>query len=531
MLRSLRFRLVLISTLVSGAAIAGLGFVSWHLMMRAVRESTDVRLEGIAGRLIRDVNPWADQTSLGELFAGNHSEELATGLLALKAAELRDEFVTLGASGWTDGFDAALPGTFPVPDPNPMRRPEPRRGGPGGPGRDPHRGPPDRPEGPGGPPEPGAPPEGPDGPGGPGRPGGEFGGPFDGPPGRHEDGRRLVEYQDAVIAGNPWRIVAVQERGFAVFAGIDFHRANPGLAQLRHGLLLGTPLALCLVALGGWLVAERAMRPLRHLSAAAERISVEALGERMPEDPHSDPEIARLTAVLNAMMDRLEIAFAHANRFSADVSHELKTPVAVMQGEIETALRECTPGSPEESALLVLRGELSRLKSIIGSLLMLSRADVGNLIQRRETFSLSSELEALAEDAEILCEGAGVRFESEIEPDLTFEGDPVLLRQALLNLLNNGVKFNTGGGYVRITAARGGEGLVIAVENSGPGIAEEDRARVFDRFFRGDRARSREVDGFGLGLSLAKVIIEGHGGRLLLEETSPELTRFAVRLP
>lgn len=521
MLRSLRFRLVLISTLVSGAAIAGLGLVSWHLMMRAVRESTDIRLEGIAGRLIRDVNPWADGESLGELFAENHSAELASGMLALKAAELREEFVTLATSGWTEAFDAALPGAFPVPDPDPMRRPGPRRGGPGGPGRDPHPGPPDRPDGPGGHPDPG----------GPGRPGTEFGGPFDAPPDRHEGGRRLLEYQDAMINGNPWRIVAVQERGFAIFAGIDFHQANPGLAQLRQGLLLGTPLALCLVALGGWIVAERAMRPLRHLSAAAERISVEALGERMPGDPHSDPEIVRLTAVLNAMMDRLEVAFAHANRFSADVSHELKTPVAVMQGEIETALRECAPGSPEESVFLVLRGELSRIKSIIGSLLMLSRADVGNLIQRRETFSLSAELGALAEDAEILCEGAGVRFESDIAPDLSFEGDPVLLRQALLNLLNNGVKFNTEGGYLRITAARGGDGLVIAVENSGPGIAEEDRDRVFDRFFRGDRSRSRDIDGFGLGLSLAKVIFEGHGGRLLLEETSPERTRFAVHLP
>ena len=307
MFRSLRLRLVLISTFVSGVAIAGLGFVSWHLMMRAVRESTDVRLDNIAGRILRDVNPWADEESLREIFNQSHAEELSSGQLVLKAAELRDGFVTLGQSGWTEAFDAALPREVPEPDPNPIRRPEPRRGGPGGRAR------PEPPPGPGPSDPPPGPEGGPGGPDGPGRPGGPpddaFGQPFDGPPARLDGGPRIVEYHDALIDGRTWRVVALQERGFAVFAGIDFEKANPGLAQLRHGLLLGTPFALCFVALGGWLVAERAMRPLRRIAATAERISVAALGERMPENPHSDPEIARLTAVLNAMMDRLEIAW------------------------------------------------------------------------------------------------------------------------------------------------------------------------------------------------------------------------------
>jgi signal transduction histidine kinase len=279
------------------------------------------------------------------------------------------------------------------------------------------------------------------------------------------------------------------------------------------------------------LVASRALRPLRRLSATAERVSAEALDARMPEDRISDPEIAKLTSVLNAMMARLEVAFAHANRFSGDVSHELKTPITVMQAEIETAQRECEPGSREEAALDVLRGELSRLKSIINSLLMLSRADVGNLIQKRERFSLSEELEAVAEDAAILSEPAEVRFEAEIEPGLFVEGDPVLLRQALLNLVNNGIEFNVEGGFVRMKAVRNGKWLAVSVENSGPGIAEEDRARIFDRFYRADRSRSREVDGFGLGLSLAKGIVEGHGGLLDLAESTGEITRFVVTLP
>lgn len=505
--------------LVSGLAIAGLGLVSWHLMMRAVRESTDVRLEGVAGRLIRDVNPWADEESMGELFDANHRDEISEGLLAISARDFYKEERIIGSAGWSDAMEAALPGEFPVPDPDPVRRPEPRRRGGGPPGGPDGRGSPPPPDEFGGPPpesRDGPPPEGPDGPEGPRGPG---------------HGGRITEYTDAVVAGEPWRFISVQERGFGILAGMQLSKANPGLEHLRRGLLLGAPIGVFLVGFGGWLVAERAMRPLRRLTETARQVSARALDARMPEDPHSDPEIEKLTGVLNAMMGRLEAAFAHANRFSADVSHELKTPIAVMQAEIETALRECEAGGREESAMVVLLGELGRLKSIIASLLLLSRADVGHLIQKRDPIALSDELGAIAEDAGILCDQAGVSFSSLIVPDLQVTGDAVLLRQALLNLLGNGVKFNTEEGYVRMIANRAGDHIRIAVENSGPGIAGEDREKIFDRFFRGDRSRSRGVDGFGLGLSLAKVIIEGHGGTLALEEATSGMTRFVVMLP
>jgi heavy metal sensor kinase len=501
--------------LVPGLVIAGLGLVSWHLMMRAVRESTDVRLEGVAGRLIRDVNPWADEESMGELFDANHRDEIAEGLIAISVRDFFEGERIIGSAGWSEVMESALPAGFPVPDPDPVRRPEPRRRGGGPPGGPEGRGgpPPDEFGGP--PPEDreGPPPEGPEGPHGPGH------------------GARIIEYTDAIVAAEPWRFISLQERGFGVLAGMQLSKANPGLEQLRRGLLLGAPIGVFLVGFGGWLVAERAMRPLRRLTETARQVSARALDARMPEDPHSDPEIEKLTGVLNAMMGRIEVAFAHANRFSADVSHELKTPIAVMQAEIETALRECEAGGREESAMVVLLGELGRLKSIIASLLLLSRADVGHLIQKRDAVDLSDELEAVAEDAGILADQAGVTFSSLIVPDLRVTGDAVLLRQALLNLLSNGVKFNTEEGFVRMTANRAGDHVRIAVENSGSGIAGEDREKIFERFFRGDRSRSRGIDGYGLGLSLAKVIVEGHGGTLALEKATSELTRFVVMLP
>lgn len=231
------------------------------------------------------------------------------------------------------------------------------------------------------------------------------------------------------------------------------------------------------------------------------------------------------------MMDRLEKGFSHATRFSADVSHELKTPITVMQAEIETALRECEAGSPEETRMLVLREEANRLKSITRSLMLLSQADVGELIRRSDPIDLSMEVESLVEDAEIMAESAGVSIESAIEPGISIRGDSTLLQQALLNLVNNAIKYNREGGIVRFELRSEKEGVLVSVENTGPGIGHADAGRVFDRFFRADRARSRGVDGFGLGLSLAQAVIEGHGGGIRLARSDEEWTRFEVTLP
>lgn len=498
-MRSLRTRLVLISTLVSGLVIVGLGLVSWQLMMRVMRESVDLRLEGVGSRLIQHIRPNADEARLLEEFKVSYEDELAKGNLVLNAQDFFDGGHTLASIGWSEAIKNTLPETFPEQDSDPIRHPRPEFGGPGMEAGMPP--PDDRP------------------------PGGPHGEPPIGP------GDRLIEFTDATINGQQWRFIAVQERGIGLLAGLNFTQANPGLILLRRGMFFGIPFALCLVGLGGWIVADRALRPLRRISDTAQRISVEALNERMPEEPHSDPEIVKLTSVLNAMMQRLEVSFVHVNRFSADVSHELKTPIAVMQGEIESSLRECAPGSAEESAFVVLRIELSRLKSIISSLLMLSQADVGKLIIKNEPFSLSGELDALAEDAEILCDIVSVNFDAEIETGLAGSGNAILLRQALMNLISNGVKFNTQEGYLRLLATRSGDFTEIVVENSGQGISEENLEKIFDRFFRGDRSRSRGIDGFGLGLSLARVIVESHRGTLILEDASPERTRFVVRLP
>ena len=518
-MRSLRTRLVLISTLISGIAIVGLGGFSWYFMQRAVRESTDLRLEGIASRMIREIHPRADWDAFKERLNFSHGDETEKGILLVSVRETSDPARVITSIGEIGPVEAALPTAIFQLNPENAEPSGPGADRPGpyqeapedpagdfrpGPPRDDH--PPHRPEHPGGPEREHHPPSSP----------------------RHPD--RLIAFSNASVGSEQWRFIAMQERGFHLLVGLNFSRSNPGLSLLGRSLLAGIPAAICLIGFGGWLVADRALRPLQKITETAARITVQDLSERMPENPHSDPEIARLTEVLNGMMDRLELSFTHAIRFSADASHELRTPIAVMQGEIESALRDCKPGSTEENAMLVLREELNRLKSIIRSLMMLSQADAGGLLRESEPVSISRELHILSEDADVLSAEAGVTSGFTINEGLETSGDPVLLRQAFLNLINNAIKYNVDGGFVRVSARAENENIIVEVVNSGPGISDDDKDRVFDRFYRADRSRSRGVDGFGLGLSLTKAILESHGGRVTLEDAAPGETRFVVIL-
>jgi heavy metal sensor kinase len=295
--------------------------------------------------------------------------------------------------------------------------------------------------------------------------------------------------------------------------------------------LIGIPVAIALIGLGGWLVVDRAMRPVREIAEAAAHITARDLSARIEGSRNSDPEFEHLVNVLNGMMERLELGFSHANRFSADVSHELKTPITVMQGEIESALRGCEAGTEEEDRLLLLREEANRLKSIIRSLMLLSQADVGELIQKSDPINLSAELQGLVEDAEVLSGESEIEIRSQIDDEITVRGDMTLMRQAFLNLINNAIKYNEPGGYVRISLSRDGDDAKIEVENSGKGIPEDARAKIFDRFFRADESRSRHIDGYGLGLSLTQAIVEGHGGSVQLADTKGDVTRFVISLP
>jgi two-component system, OmpR family, heavy metal sensor histidine kinase CusS len=229
-------------------------------------------------------------------------------------------------------------------------------------------------------------------------------------------------------------------------------------------------------------------------------------------------------------MDRLEKSFHQATRFTADASHELKTPLTIMQGELENALQVAPAGSNEQQVFNNLLEQTQRLKNITRNLLLLAQADSGQLKLSPEVVELSELLENAIEDARILGSEPELTFDVQVEPNLRVQGDRILLSTAIHNLLGNAVKYNQPHGQITLQARSEGGQLSIVIGNTGPGISKEDQPRLFERFFRGSPRSGRRPDGIGLGLSLAREIIRAHGGEIALEESRVGWTCFKVEL-
>ena len=350
------------------------------------------------------------------------------------------------------------------------------------------------------------------------RPGGPGGPPPFAPP----------RFLTRTTADATWRIGATALPESRIAVGLNIDGFLREMVRIRNAFLAAVAIGLAFIALGSWFVATRALQPVRTLTGTMEGITARGLAQRIPEGDEAE-EFRRLVAVFNAMLDRLERSFRQAVRFSADASHELKTPLAVMQGELEQALNSAQDESREQQTAGRLLDEVRHLTSIVEKLLLLSRADSGRLELASGRVDLTALLESLSEDCLLLA--PDLRLDAGTQPDVTVAGDPELLPQAFRNLVDNARRYNRPEGHIGITLARDDDGIVCRIVNTGPGIAEEDRPRVFERFYRGDDARNRAVGGLGLGLSLAREIVVAHGGTLVLEDGSPDRTTFTVRLP
>ncbi len=341
---------------------------------------------------------------------------------------------------------------------------------------------------------------------------------------------KIPEFMTLTTYDGSWRIGRLGGDDFTLIIGLDATPTEAEIRQLQLAFLLALPVALALVGSGGWIVAGRALQPLRMISETAADVTSAGMDRRIPVSDE-DPEIRRLIDTLNHMMDRLEQSFRQATRFSADASHELKTPIAIMRGELENALHESAPGSREQKLLNSLLDETQRLAGITRSLLLLSRADAGQLIPAFEQVHLSQLLPELLEDTEVLAAEADLELQTQTAPGIRVMADPLLLRSALLNVLINAVKYNEPGGFIRVNLEADANQARISIANSGPGIPTDEQALIFDRFQRADHSRERRIDGIGLGLSLTREILHAHRGSVELEESRPGLTRFVIHLP
>jgi two-component system heavy metal sensor histidine kinase CusS len=338
-----------------------------------------------------------------------------------------------------------------------------------------------------------------------------------------------ANFLTTAVNGSTWRVAITGNPYTTLVLAANLDESALDLQRLRHRFLMVLPLVLLLVGTGAWWLAKRALGPVAALTRAAETITAQGLDQRIAAPVH-DREFQRLVTVFNSMMDRLEQAFHQARRFSADASHELKTPLALLQAELEQALHTAPSGSTQQQTYSSLLDDIHRLKAILEKLLLLSLADSGRLALERTTTDLSAMIANVIEDCAALA--PTLQLEAVIAPDVRVNADAVLLEQALQNLLNNAVKYNRADGLIRVSLRTEAGVATVTVGNSGPGIPESDRPRVFERFFRSDPARRRDrASGAGLGLSLSREILRAHGGDLILDRNESDWTEFVVKLP
>ena len=519
-MKSFRLKLAVIMALVPSVIVLAFGLVAWWTLHRQMLTSLDLKMTLPGNALSRQVSPDTDTSKFQEWSQAFLEGVPAGGRLVSWVLVMNNRSGEVLSASDKGIADVKVLNSYLPKDSDfvkvPRMDPPSRRGEPRGRQRPPgfEDGPPPRRGRGGGPP-----------PSKPKRGGGER------RPSDRGDYRPPVFFSTGA-ATEQWRVGAFSNPYATVFVGADLGTFQAEVDQVRTHFILAVGAGIALSALAGWMIASKAIRPIDRITETAERVTALGLDRRIGLTGREDKEFARLIKVLNAMMERLEDSFQHAARFSADASHELKTPLAVMRGELERGLKECTPGSEQEQRFIELSEEVHRLNQITEALLTLSRADSGSLQLDTTEFSLSDALESFCEDAEILCLDKELTFNSNIEDGLVISADCVLVLSVLHNLVSNAIKYNEEDGDVVINASRSVNDVVIEVANSGPGIPDDQRDSIFRRFYRVDDARSRQRDGFGLGLNIAMELTLVNGGELrLLDDSSSGRTRFAVQFP
>ena len=339
---------------------------------------------------------------------------------------------------------------------------------------------------------------------------------------------RLPRFVTEQTTTGAWRIGAAKSPNVQVAIAVSLRAVNQQMATISNIFLVSIPGALVLVAGGAWLVSGSARGPIRQLTDVIQQVTVKGLDQRIPVGT-TDVEFVELIRVFNQMLLRLERSFTQASRFSADAAHELRTPLTILQGELERTLQQVDPGSEVQQRLSNLLDEVRRLSTIMRKLLLLSLADAGQMSLYLVEVDMSELLIEMLEDVELLA--PHLRVQTDIATGLRFLGDRDLLIQVLQNLFSNAIKYNLANGWIQIHAGQTETTLHVTIANASIDIPLSDRSRIFDRFHRGDPARTRKVEGIGLGLSLAREIARAHRGDLTLDSTSDGQTAFTLTLP
>ena len=322
-----------------------------------------------------------------------------------------------------------------------------------------------------------------------------------------------------------------QQFGYAAVAE-PLSVIEDGLTELRRDLFAGVPLVLLLASAGGYFLARKSLAPIASMNSQTQRISAENLSARLDVTNTRD-ELGHLATTINDLLARLESSFKTQQRFIADASHELRTPLAVLRGETEVALGKSRTIEEYQQSLALIQEEAESLSRIVEDLFILARQPISTRAAlHNERVSLNDAVKDCARAAQVLALRKGVRLQLANDPPaIVLNGDQELIKRMILNLLDNAVKYTPAGGEISLALARENGNAEIVVRDTGMGIPETDQSRVFDRFFRVDKARARAMGGAGLGLSIAQWIVEAHGGEISVASTPGHGSTFTVVLP
>jgi len=338
----------------------------------------------------------------------------------------------------------------------------------------------------------------------------------------------IKEFHNHKINGKNVRLAEFSKNGLTLRAGDDLQEINQIGRDIFLAMLGAIPTVLLVTLVGSAWVASKAIAPVEEIRQAANRITARRLDQRLPVPPTKD-EIAGLIEMLNTTFERLQRSFEQSARFSADASHHLKTPIAILRADIEEILADVNCSESTQARAEGLLHRIHHFSSVVDNLLLLSRADAGRLELSQAKFELGEVLEGVLDDAQTLAEPLDLTVEADIPKHLLLKADPTFVAMIAQNLVENAVKYNIPGGRIRVKARAVNGEVEMTIGNTGDGIPKERAGLLFERFYR--VCGGARVPGHGLGLSIARELARAHGGDVELVHSEESWTEMRVRLP